>query len=700
MDPARERLNLIGLILLLGGLLAAALLVTQQQLFKQRAFSGGSAGTGNIYLNPAVGTAAPGETFPVDVYLKTTDSTNTIQPISGLAVRITFPVGTISPLIQACGTPICLTTSEFTLANAHFCTSTSDINCSSSCPTGKACLDFAAVRQDITSYQTSTSDLKLGTIQFHVPTTLTGSVAMTFDSSLTQMMTKIAGLNGNPPPDPINIAVLPANLQAANYSIAVVPTNTSAPMATNTPPFGSITPTSPATASPTPTGGAVACTDLKKYRRNADTTLTLLGPTDVINVGDTIVYRGTSDTPGSILFQPSYNSGSGGDIILPSQTVTMLLVGSTYQADYTWNISATGTYKMTGSYTPGTVQSPTPTIPFTGQTRVVCPLNSTLPDCQYFGPTGIQQAADASSNGDKVYLHNGTYTGVAVQFGVSPHAPKNDLIVQGESASVILDGNHLGDIFHLSSSSVTFLALTLRNAKYNGITVNPGSNVIVKNSIFYQNGFQGVVGDIEVPAGVIVGGNATIINNTFYNDEGAGISSQSNTTPSITATNNILTYSRKLATGEYGYGLEAGSSSTPSVNLGYNLFFSNAAGCATTLGWCTVNGSLNDTNPLFISGVTPDLRLQSNSPALHAGDPTILNPDGTRSNIGAYGGADLCKLDPTAPGCPSAPVATPTSFLPANTCQCDIGQVTENNCTPPNTPSCTSQVSCICSNVQ
>jgi hypothetical protein len=41
-------------------------------------------------------------------------------------------------------------------------------------------------------------------------------------------------------------------------------------------------------------------------------------------------------------------------------------------------------------------------------------------------------------------------------------------------------------------------------------------------------------------------------------------------------------------------------------------------------------------NPMFQD--TIDFRLQSGSPCIHTGDPLILNSDGSRSDMGAWGG--------------------------------------------------------------
>ncbi|MEI6390708.1 MAG: immunoglobulin domain-containing protein, partial [Verrucomicrobiota bacterium] len=54
-------------------------------------------------------------------------------------------------------------------------------------------------------------------------------------------------------------------------------------------------------------------------------------------------------------------------------------------------------------------------------------------------------------------------------------------------------------------------------------------------------------------------------------------------------------------------------------------------------GGFTGTGNLNS-DPLFVNASIGDFHLQTNSPARHSGDPTILNVDGSRSDMGAYGG--------------------------------------------------------------
>ena len=59
--------------------------------------------------------------------------------------------------------------------------------------------------------------------------------------------------------------------------------------------------------------------------------------------------------------------------------------------------------------------------------------------------------------------------------------------------------------------------------------------------------------------------------------------------------------------------------------------------------YCIIQGGFAgtgnlSTDPLFVNAASGDFHLQTNSPGVNAGDSSIFDADGTRSDMGAYGG--------------------------------------------------------------
>jgi hypothetical protein len=76
-------------------------------------------------------------------------------------------------------------------------------------------------------------------------------------------------------------------------------------------------------------------------------------------------------------------------------------------------------------------------------------------------------------------------------------------------------------------------------------------------------------------------------------------------------------------------------------NDGYNLYWGNKE---NVTGEITIDSTDVLANPMFVNDTIPvyggtfDFHLQAYSPAIDAGDPNILDVDGTRSDIGVFGG--------------------------------------------------------------
>ncbi|MCX6928706.1 MAG: hypothetical protein NT154_36660 [Verrucomicrobia bacterium] len=196
-----------------------------------------------------------------------------------------------------------------------------------------------------------------------------------------------------------------------------------------------------------------------------------------------------------------------------------------------------------------------------------------------------------------------------------------------------------------SSSGATvrkvFGSLEIRNCifatNYNASVASVGyqrSNTFVIDCVFRNNNAENYSGVLGV----------TAIGCLFYGNTG-----WNNAIPlAISAATNCTVYGN--SGGFYGGGVSE-------VNADNCIIWGNdppqrsvTVGTITfsiVQGGYTGTGNLSS-DPLFVDPTAGDFHLQTNSPAKHSGDPTILNADGSRSDMGAYGGNfPQAQQDPT-----------------------------------------------------
>ena len=65
----------------------------------------------------------------------------------------------------------------------------------------------------------------------------------------------------------------------------------------------------------------------------------------------------------------------------------------------------------------------------------------------------------------------------------------------------------------------------------------------------------------------------------------------------------------------------------------------NYGGCGLDENWNKLSPNDIVGDPLFLDTAKDDYRLKPGSPAINAGDPSISDTNGSRSDMGAYGGA-------------------------------------------------------------
>ena len=171
-----------------------------------------------------------------------------------------------------------------------------------------------------------------------------------------------------------------------------------------------------------------------------------------------------------------------------------------------------------------------------------------------------------------------------------------------------------------TKNTATITNNIIRDSLYSGIYISsPG--VIKNNIIIGSLGRDSTHFDISKGGIIVDDPQVEIINNTisfnigeiFWVMHGIKVSSFK------VIKNNIITFNKNS-------GINSGTN-----NISFNDIFGN--------GNNTITGVFGiSEDPLFADAENGDYRLQSSSPCIDVGDTGIFDPDGTRSDMGAYGG--------------------------------------------------------------
>lgn len=271
--------------------------------------------------------------------------------------------------------------------------------------------------------------------------------------------------------------------------------------------------------------------------------------------------------------------------------------------------------------------------------------------CDYISADGIQTAIAQAEVGTRLYKTSITIRSGSYFPGSCIDTLGKNLVISGENSPVINgSGNPIFGIC-VGNGEVEINNLVITNYNGVGISVEGNARVTISNNLIINNNLDGILF-----SGHAVG---SVVNNTLFHNRVSGISLYNSDydNPAVSVTNNIIADTLKNTDATFGFGIAEVNYFSQPVNMtndyfGYNLVWANAGantGCDTH-EVCNFVGKIN-ADPKFNNSAAGNFHLFATSTAIDKGDPTQSDPDGSRSDIGAYGGMGMCGLDMKTLGC-------------------------------------------------
>jgi len=209
-----------------------------------------------------------------------------------------------------------------------------------------------------------------------------------------------------------------------------------------------------------------------------------------------------------------------------------------------------------------------------------------------------------------------------------------------ESSPIILGNKIISSAIYFKESNATIM--NNRFLGRTGISIRTDSNVKIANNIIGVSGDDGNGISIRNSSDVMIINNTINTDNQGLNEEGS----------SAIVMNNIIT-------GNNTFGVHISNSST----LSYNNIWGNINNYYD----CSPGDSDISEDPLFMDESSGDYHLTPGSPCIDAGnpDPQYNDLDGSRNDMGAYGGPDA---DTTLMGFKGSMLSIPSvEVLPGDT---------------------------------
>ena len=232
----------------------------------------------------------------------------------------------------------------------------------------------------------------------------------------------------------------------------------------------------------------------------------------------------------------------------------------------------------------------------------------------------IANGAATSVIGSEVYdINNNTWSNASSFNGIYVKDCDNSVVIQQVKVHQIYSSGYYDGM----------------NCQPTGIRIDDSDGVVVQNASVYNinGGYNNEVSAIKVgnSANVLIQ-NSTVFDvyKTYNMGKTYGLYMYNCT--DLDARNMIISYIRKSLPAAVSYGV-AQSNST------YTFDYSDVYFCSTDLYYNVTPGeNCISLNPYFVNTGGGNFHLIPSSPCINTGDPMIFDPDGTRSDMGAYGG--------------------------------------------------------------
>lgn len=328
---------------------------------------------------------------------------------------------------------------------------------------------------------------------------------------------------------------------------------------------------------------------LGKGRVNAYRALTEWSDTLFVRSGQTLVWSGTIRLTG--------------DVVIPAGTTLQILPGTIVQASATSDRTHGGTYA--------------------GKVELI--VHGTL-DAQ--GVTfNSMEGAGAQWGG--IFLNGGTTTlrGCSISNAVyGTRVATAGVTIGGDALS---HGNtYTGcdyGVYVLNAAQTVIKNNTIAGGSY-GIYLS-GSSATVANNLLTNNGTYGILVGNQ--------GAVTIQNNTL------DIQVTNSATGIFVYNASNATIVNNIAQGFFNGGIRTDSTSSPGIVAQYYLSQGNGTGIPDLAGTLAATRRALFSDPRFLDRPGGDYRLNSSSPGRDLGDSSQTDPNGSRIDLGRYGGTAL-----------------------------------------------------------